>query len=550
MKKNKMLLVLSVFAALILVLVACNNEPETAQAPGNDAPATTAPAAEVATDAAEEPDVSGDELVLTIHYHAGPNGVFDDDWPVWQEIAAATGVRLTGTANPIADDSVEQFNFEAVNQFPADIYAGPNLGPLFMEYGMQGAFQPLNDLIAQYAPNIRALLDERPYIENFITAADGNIYWIPNVQDGLITYTTFMRQDWLDILELDQPQTLEEFEAMLVAFRDEMPGHTGNDTIYPFFGDNWLHMMRMIPMFGARAFGNDNPSMRVVLPEDNDQMYHAWLTDEFMVAIQYLSRWYDEGLIDPQIFTRGGTSRQEMLSQNRGGVTIHWPVSTAAFNDQLRDTIDGFSFQAINPVVGLDGRRSSESMRTPVTNAGWAISHTNQNPVETIQMMDFLFSMEGRVLMTFGIEGVTWETVNGNRAFTDMVFEQEMPPTNFLRTQGGIRWIGWRALFEHEEALAAPEAQNAFNIMNNPDLFLRQTPPLGFTADEQSTIEDIDANLRAYLDENVQAMILNPWTEVEGRWEGFVSGAIAMGSDELVEALQSAFDRYMQHFGN
>jgi len=544
MKKNKLLLVLAAFVVALFVLAACDNDEPVAETPTEAGETPTQAVVDDPTDPADD----GDEIVLTIHYHAGANGVFDEDWPVWREIAERTGVRLTGTANPIADNAQEQFNLEAVDQFPADIYAGPGLGDLFRQYGQEGAFQPLNDLIAQYAPNIRAFLDERPDIENFLMAPDGNIYFIPNIQDGFVTYTMFMRTDWLDELGLDQPDTFEEFEAALFAFRDEMPALTGNDVVFPFFADSWMHMMRMIPMFGARGLSGDT-GQRIILSED-DVMYHGWITDEFMTAIQGLSRWYDEGLIDPQIFTRGGTSRQEMLSQNMGGVTIHWPVSTAAFNAQLRDDIEGFRFEAIQPVIGLDGERVTEAMRTAPTNTGWGISHNNQHPEATMRMMDFLFSEEGRVLLSFGIEGETWEMVNGERVFMDYVHEHDMPATNFLRTRGGLRWLGWRAFFEHEMALASPEALQAFEIMNNADLYTRQTPSLAFNAAERAAIDDIQSNLNAFLDENIQAMILNPWEDVEGRWESFVQEAIAMGAHELVEAFQSAFDRFQENFGN
>jgi len=545
MKKNRFLLALSALLVAMFVLVACgDDEPEVADEPGNGA--VERPAPEPVT-----PDVDGEEILLTFHYHSGPNGVFIDDWPVWQQIAEHTGVRLTGTANPVADNAEEQFNLEAVSQFPADIYGGLNLGPLFMEYGMQGAFQPLNDLIDAYAPHIRALFDARPYIENFVTAPDGNIYFIPFVPDGTVARTMFIRQDWLDILGLDQPETVEALEEVLIAFRDEMPAHTGNDTIIPLFDDNWFTLIRYTTLWGARAFGNDIPANRIVPREDSDELYHAWLTDEFMVGIQNLSRWYQEGLIDPQIFTRGNTSRQELLSQNMGGMTMHFPVSTAAFNDTLADEVEGINFVAMAPPAGVDGRRVAENQRIPVQASGWAISHNNAHPEATMRMFDFLFAPGGRYLMSFGAEGETFDFVNGEPIFNDSVFEQDMPIPNFLRDHmGSLRFLGYHQMFEYEVQIASPGAQHAFDLYGTGEFFVRQLPPLSFSADEQAVIADIQSNLNAYLDENIQAMILGPWEDVEGNWESFVQGAIDMGADELVEALQSAFDRFISNFMN
>jgi len=539
MKKGKLFIILASFVMILTLFVACNGDDSNVENPE--------PSAETYS---EGNNSDLEQVTLTFHYHSGPNGVFIDDWPVWQQIALHTGVSLTNTANPVADDAVEQFNLEAVNGFPADIYGGLNIGPNITEFGMQGAFIPLNDLIDSYAPHIRALLDERPIIENFITASDGNIYFIPFVPDGTVARTMFIRQDWLDILELDQPQTVEELEAVLIAFRDYMPAHTGNDVVHPLFDDNWFTLIRYTNLWGARAFGNDNPANRIVPHEDSDELYHAWLADEFMVGIQNLSRWYEEGLIDPQIFTRGTTSRQELLSQNMGGMTMHFPLSTADFNQNLRDSIDGFNFVAMAPPVGTDGRRVAENERIPVQASGWAISHNNAHPEATMRMFDFLFAPQGRHLMSFGAEGVTFDLVNGEPIFRDMVHEQPQPVPNFLRDyMGSLRFLGYHQMFEYEMQLATPEASDAVELYGTGEFFVRQLPPLSFTSAEEEVIGSIQANLNAYLDENIQSMILNDWTEIEDRWNDFVQGAINIGADELLAAHQSAFDRFIENFG-
>jgi putative aldouronate transport system substrate-binding protein len=48
-----------------------------------------------------------------------------------------------------------------------------------LKFSQQGVVLPLNDLIDQYAPNIKAALEKYPYFKAMATAPDGNIYGLP-----------------------------------------------------------------------------------------------------------------------------------------------------------------------------------------------------------------------------------------------------------------------------------------------------------------------------------------------------------------------------------
>jgi putative aldouronate transport system substrate-binding protein len=168
-----------------------------------------------------------------------------------------------------------------------------------------------------------------------------------------------------------------------------------------------------------------------------------------------------------------------------------------------------------------------------------------------MRLFDFLFAPQGRHLMSFGAEGLTFDLVDGEPVFRDMVFEQGSPVPNFLRDEiGSIGWLGHHQMFEYEMQIASPEAYAAFELYGTGEFFVRQLPQLGFMPEEQTIIAEIQATLNAFLDESIQAMIINDWTLVEGQWAAFVQGAIDMGALELVEAYQSAFDRFNTNFGN
>jgi len=547
MKAAKIILLAAVLTIVLAALAACGGNDTPAPPPAQNQPAATQPAAQQEAPAtAEEPAVA-DTLDLTIHYHTD-QFVFLDDWPVWQQIYEHTGVRLTGTANPIATSGAEQFNLEAADGFPAHIYGGLNLGGLFMQFGMEGAFVDLTDLIPIHAPNFYRLMNENPSVRSAITAPNGRIYHFPTMPDGLLAGRAFfIRQDWLDLLGRDHPQTVEELEETLIAFRDEIPALIGVEQVWPYMDDNWQMMMRLTNLWGARTYGHDSIHVRVAPRENNDELYHTWLEPQFMVALENISRWYGMGLIDQQVFTRGGPTRHELLSTNTGGMTYHFPVSTAAFNTTLADIIDGFSFVPMQPPVNSQGVRVSEHQRLPVQNNGWAISHTNPDPIRTVQFMDFLYSDLGRTLLSYGAEGITFEFDSaGNPVFLPFVHEQGITEVDVIRNEmGGLRFVGYMQVFQYEVDLATPEARAAFEMHTTGNYVVRQLPVLFFNQQELDTINMLQAPLNDFLNENIQRFILGDYTQIAGEWDAFVNQAISIGANDLVAAYQSAFDRFL-----
>ena len=52
-----------------------------------------------------------------------------------------------------------------------------------VKYGSQGLIIPLEDLIDEYMPNLKKLMDNDPKVAQLITAPDGHIYSLPTIGD-------------------------------------------------------------------------------------------------------------------------------------------------------------------------------------------------------------------------------------------------------------------------------------------------------------------------------------------------------------------------------
>ena len=151
---------------------------------------------------------------------------FNEDWEVWKEIEKETGVKLKGVvASSNSDYSTAFQNMVASGQL-ADIIACESTSDL-EKLGKDGGMLPLNDLIDEYAPNIKKMLEEDPNFKYQATAEDGNIYNIPLGKELQSSQFYWIRQDWLDKLGLAVPTTVDELHDVLLAFKNNDPNGNG-----------------------------------------------------------------------------------------------------------------------------------------------------------------------------------------------------------------------------------------------------------------------------------------------------------------------------------
>ncbi len=499
-------------------------------------------------------DEAADEkgVELKIHFHANNKyTIVDKDGkllPVFQKAQEKTGYKLTNVANPVATNSLQEFQLQAAEQFPADIYGGPTFSQEVMKYGMQGAFVPLNDLIDKYAPNLKKFLSEHEDVKRSITAPDGKIYYIPYVPDGETARAYFIRADWLQELGLQVPKTVDELEKVLIAFKEQDPNKDGKKDEIPYFNDKWEEVIRLVNLWGARCYGGDTYTVRTVL-DKNDKMYFAWTSDDFKEGIKNMARWYKMGLIDPEFVTRkANTARQTLLTkENRGGMTHEWIASTSGYNDsaELKKIAPDFKFEAILPPSSSKGPGFEEHRRVTVKPCGWAISSKSKHQAAAIKFFDYFFSDEGRILANYGVEGISYDMVDGKPVFKKEAINAPGGTNKYLWEKLGAQLpIGYWMNYDYEYQWTNEIGKKAVKLYTDSDVIINNnTPELNFTAEEKDVFDKVNANLNTFCDEQIQKMIMGV-IDVDSSWDSYVAETKKLGVDDLVKVYQSAYERY------
>lgn len=209
-----------------------------------------------------------------------------------------------------------------------------------LKYQQQGLLAEIpEDTLNKYAPNImKAIRVHAPAYRDY-GKIDGKYYGIPVVNPtNIYRIPVVYRKDWLDKLDLPVPETLSDFEKVIYAFAGDDPDGNGIKDTYG------LSIEGMNVVFGA--FGQIVFADQIYFGVKDGNLVIGALEPEMKEALQYLRKWYQDGIIDPEFITGENKGGYKHLSHafinGRIGMTsmgnyYHW-IQDA---DYLTWTYDG-----------------------------------------------------------------------------------------------------------------------------------------------------------------------------------------------------------------
>ena len=135
----------------------------------------------------------------------------------WQELEKRTGTHVDFQHLAAGADAMTQLNLMVASKTLTDIIVGIDWktvtgGATLWEE--DGVIIDLTDLIPEYMPNYYAAIQEVPYWEPTLSI-DGKMYYISDIQHGVIYQGPNIRGDWLEAAGLEKPATLDELYIWL-----------------------------------------------------------------------------------------------------------------------------------------------------------------------------------------------------------------------------------------------------------------------------------------------------------------------------------------------
>ena len=348
---------------------------------------------------------SDEVITLTVFDKNSGSKTFTD--PVAQKIMEDLNIKIQ-VENPTGDPS-EKLNLMLSGQnYPDIVLIGQ--GEIVTRYIEAGALIPLDDLIAEYGPDVVEMYGETM---NKTKHTDGKNYWLanwygvePDASAGVL-----MRKDLLaeivgeERANSPEPFTQSEYIDILKQFKEKFPTIDGKETVaLTLNADAKNYVGTMRGMFGMKSYY-----------QTADGLEHEVKNPAYKEAMLFLNGLYTDGLLDKEWVINKTEQWEQKLSSGIVFSTWNSYWDTDGVNSTLAATV-GEDAQFFCYKVVADSISADQTTYNGRSTLGWdaiGITDNCKNPEAAMKLMNYLASEEGQYLLLWGLEGEHWTIENG-----------------------------------------------------------------------------------------------------------------------------------------
>ncbi|GIP02890.1 sugar ABC transporter permease [Paenibacillus lautus] len=464
------------------------------------------------------------------------------DTPFGKALVDQTGVQVE-YIHPNDQQTTEQFNLMIASDELPDVieydWTGRSAGsyPGGPEKAIQdGVILELNDLIDQYAPNLKKKLEADPTLDRMVKTDSGKYYVFPMIRNpsGLVFRGPMIRQDWLEELGLPVPTTIEEWEKTLIAFRDEKGATAPLSVTYT--GGNFEIRDAFI---GAYKTSNS------FYVDDEGKVKYGPMDPQYKDFLALFRKWFAEGLFDKDFALTDTKALDNKILTGQTGATVHLlSGGMGKWMDAMKEQdpkfkLVGAPYPTLNPgEIPFIGQRDFKYNPGPSK----AITTAAKNPELIVRWLDYAYSEEGSLLFNFGIEGESYVMENGAPVYTDLIKNNEKYSLQQMVSQYS-KPNGPYEADERRNWNTFPEQDEAAKVWSKTDAEKHILP--GFltpTAEESKELGKILTEVSNYKEEMFVKFIVGK--EPMESYDKYVEQLKKLGIERAVEIYQSALDRY------
>ncbi|MGN0745422.1 MAG: hypothetical protein ACI4ML_01970 [Aristaeellaceae bacterium] len=401
-------------------------------------------------------------------------------------------------------------------------------------YGVdQHVYIPLNDLIDQYMPNYKALLEAYPDTCKSLVASDGNYYAVGRLADGNAPVAgdfLTINQTWLNELGLPMPTSLDELTQTLQVFKAAHPD------VYPYTSIFTEMVNCMAQLWGIPQTGGLYYSI-----SDEGEVYLNAQQPGYRGMVEYLHSWYELGLMDPETLTQDTSTCNTRLTDGNVGFADIWRTLSVGLDGMIGN-------QVLWEPVAAEGYEVKVQWNMPLATPCVFITSACKNPELAARWIDAQLEPQYEFESYYGPEDTLWywdEDGRCNLKGSDQTGTQyclgvngiyywpgEYYNTIYLQPDFRLERSGWC------EALRPYYVKYSNSYINN---LSKKTAEI--TEEEAFLLADI----KACVDEATADFIMHGVTD--DSWNSFQQNLTNIGAERYIRIQQEAFDNTRADLG-
>lgn len=450
----------------------------------------------------------------------------------------------------------EKLNLMLASGDYPDVILGLNVSPAQqMIYGSDGVFLPLNDLIDKYGQNLKEIFAEKPAVQDIITAPNGNIYALPEINECYHCSNAqklWIYEPWLEALDLKMPTTTDEYYNVLKAFKELDPNGNGIADEIPLSVaptgwrgsiDNFLmNAFVYNPMYGS--------TKRLYV--HNGTVHASFMQEGWKEGLHYLNKLYEDDLLAAESFTQdsnqliqiGENPDIPILGSSAGG---HQGVFTQLAGESGR----WLEYTAVAPLKGPSGAQFAPLESTGMTLGTFIITDKAKHPEIAMRWADGLYEYETTLRNNYGREGEEWRYAEAG----EIGINGEPAQWSELLSYGGVQNFNWAqtgpAARSNEFRLSAvAKGDDDLEVILYKETKEKYKPyvsdeyitiPSLFLTNEQATeIADLSTTIHAYVDEMLARFVIGD-LDIDSEWDTYIQTLEAMNVHRLVEIYSDVY---------
>ncbi len=407
-----------------------------------------------------------------------------------------------------------------------------------------GVYINIAPYLEAYAPNYEKRLNENKALSEAYTETNElpGFWRIYEPTSMPIIGGLSIRNDFLEASGVEIPVTIDDWTNFLRILRDEenieLPLLLGQQN-----GVNVTAEFLSAFGIGAAPVSIMNSEEKLFYPDQGVMKYGA-VEPGYQEYLLLMNQWYDEGLLDQNFGIRSFTDifeRKNLIGQ--GKAAINWQYAEW-FTNVKTEQGKSVNMTAL-PMPKLNQNDSNVQWmvsRNKFLGELFAITTSCQHVEELVEFFDFLYSEEGVLLTNYGIEGKTYEMIDGEPVFTDLIMNYDKGAYEgvgkYVNNHNGLVYdLSFTETFQNliynKEAIDMKEVW-----LESADLFYTD---YHLTIEESSRLIKIMSSITSYVEEYTIKGIVDK--KVALNWDDHIETIRSMGLDEALSIMQKAYNR-------